>query len=70
MSKNTDPLGMKFSASGVSTGCRQKDTLGTYDIYYITNRRGVNSPRMSLPPKTGFLRSGALEFIFSRAWRG
>jgi hypothetical protein len=70
MRKNTEPLEITFITSGVFTARRQKDTLGTYDIYYITNRRGVNSPRVLLLPKTGFLRSGAMEFIFSRAWRG
>ena len=70
MSKNTEPLDMTLSARGVSTPCRQNDTLGIYDIYYITHGRGVNSPRVLLLPKTGFPRSGSLEFIFFRAWRG
>lgn len=70
MSKNIEPLGLTFRTHGISTACRQNDTLGTYDIYYINPWRGMNSPRVLLLRKSGFLRSGALEFIFSHAWRG
>jgi hypothetical protein len=70
MSKNTEPLDLKLSGRGISTVCRQKDTLGTYHVYYINPRRGMNTPRVLLLRKTGFLRPGAMEFIFSRAWSG
>ncbi|MDW7773659.1 MAG: hypothetical protein SCH71_12300 [Desulfobulbaceae bacterium] len=58
MNKNTESLDLTFSANGVSAAGRQKDTSGTYAIYYITRRRGVNSPRVLLLPKTGFLSYG------------
>jgi len=74
MNKNSEPLDLTLRASGVSTVCRQNDrqndTMGTYDIYYINPWRGMNSSRVLLLRKMGFLRSGALEFIFAHAWSG
>lgn len=70
MSKHTEPLDLTIGANDISTACRQSDTLDTYDIYYINPWRGMNSPRVLLLRKTGFLRSGALEFIFAHAWSG
>jgi hypothetical protein len=70
MNKNTEPLDLALSANGISAACRQNDTLSSYDIYYINPWRRMNSPRVFLLRKRGFLRSGALEFIFSHAWSG
>jgi hypothetical protein len=70
MSKNTESLYLTFGDNGISTVCRQNDTLGSYDIYYINPRRGMNYPRVLLLWKRSFLRSRAMEFIFSQTWSG
>lgn len=70
MRRNTVPLNPAYAPNDISSACGQGDTLGCYDIYYITPWQGMNSPRVLLVLKTDFLRAGALEFIFAHAWRG
>jgi hypothetical protein len=70
MRKNTEPLDLTFGANGLSTVCQKRNTLRTYDIYYINPWRGMNSPRVLLLRKMGFIRTGVMEFIFSHAWHG
>lgn len=70
MNKNTESLDLKLSGDGISTVCRQDDALSSYDIYYINPWRRMNSPRVLLLRKRSFLRTGAMEFIFSQTWSG
>jgi len=70
MNRSTVSLNLAFAANDISTACGKGDTLRCYDIYYINPWRMMNSPRVLLLRKTGFLRSGAMEFIFSHAWSG
>lgn len=70
MNKNTEYCDLTLSANGISTVCPQNDALSFYDIYYINPRLRMNSCRLLLIRKKGFLRTGAMEFIFSQTWSG
>jgi len=70
MNRRQDLLGPPATANDISPVCRHNKISGCYNIYYITRSPGMTSPRVLLLRKTGFLGTGAIELIFSHAWRG
>jgi hypothetical protein len=70
MNRSPDPLSLPAPANDISPVCRPNDILRCYNIYYITRSPGMTSPRVLLLRNTGCLGTGAIELIFSHAWRG
>lgn len=70
MNRSQDILSPPATTNDNSPVCRHNKLLRCYNIYYITHSPGMTSPRVLLVRKKGFLGTGAIELIFSHAWRG